>query len=182
VDLAAAFLPGLRRALESGLLRLALVAGIRPEVEARFREILRAARMEDLAGPGGPVELLRGDGFDDYYRRFNALLARADLLWTKPSELCFYAALGLPLLLAPPVGVHERYNRRWVRESGAGIKQRDPRLAAEWLADGLADGNLAAAAWAGYMRLPKFGLYRILEAVAGAPHGRVAGGAAALRT
>jgi hypothetical protein len=29
----------------------------------------------------------------------------------------------------------------------------------------LADGQLAAAAWAGYVRLPKNGLYRILEEV-----------------
>ena len=181
-ELAASFLPGLRRALESGLFRVVLVAGVRAEVEARFREILDGAGLGRLVAPGGPVEILRGDGFDDYYRRFNALLARADLLWTKPSELCFYAALGLPLLLAPPVGVHERYNRRWVRESGGGIAQRDPHLAAEWMADWLADGFLAAAAWAGYMRLPKFGLYRILEAVLGSPHARVAGGAAALRS
>ena len=27
------------------------------------------------------------------------------------------------------------------------------------------DGTLAGAAWSGFMRLPKFGLYRILEAV-----------------
>jgi hypothetical protein len=179
-DLAAAFLPGLRRALESGLLRVTLVAGTRGEVEDRFREVLADAGLEYLAG--GPVEILRGKTFEEYYTRFNSLLTRADVLWTKPSELCFYAALGLPLLFSSPVGVHERYNRRWVRESGAGLKQRDPRVAAEWLTDWLADGLLAAAAWAGYMRLPKFGLYRILEAVGAGPQARIAGGPAALRT
>ena len=44
-----------------------------------------------------------------------------------------------------------------------------PGFAAEWLSDWLADGAFASAAWAGYLRLPKFGLYRILEAVAAAP-------------
>jgi hypothetical protein len=78
------------------------------------------------------------------------------------------------LVLAPPVGVHERYNRRWAREGGAGLKQREARFAAEWLVDWLADGLLAGAAWAGYLHLPKLGLYRILEAVAGAPDGRLA--------
>lgn len=48
-------------------------------------------------------------------------------------------------MLGAPVGVHERVNRRWVRESGAGVKQRDPRFAGEWLADMLDDGALAAA-------------------------------------
>jgi len=88
--------------------------------------------------------------------------------------MTFYGALGLPLLLAPPVGVHERYNRRWARESGAGFTHREPTYAAEWISDWLADGILAGAAWAGYMRLPKFGLYRILEVVAAGPHARVA--------
>ncbi len=172
-DLARAFLPGFRRALEDGRIRVALVAGVRAEVEARFREDARRAGMEELLG--GPLEILRAPSFPEYYARFNALLARTDVLWTKPSELTFYGALGLPLVLSPPVGVHERYNRRWARESGAGLKQRDPRFAAEWLGDALADGLLAAAAWAGYMRLPKFGLYRILETVLAAPEARVAG-------
>lgn len=174
-ELAGAFLPGLRRPLEEGRLRLALVAGVRPEVEARFREALHQAGLEPLLG--GAVELLREPGFGEYYARFNALLARTDVLWTKPSELTFYAALGLPMVCAPPVGVHERYNRRWLRESGAGLKQRDPRFAAEWLTDWLTDGLLASSAWAGYMRLPKFGLYRIVEAVTASadPAARVAG-------
>jgi len=171
-ELADAFLPGFRRLLDAGKVRLALVAGVRPEVEARFREAIKGADLEGHLG--GAVELVRGDGFADYYARFNALLARTDVLWSKPSELTFYAALGLPLVCAPPVGVHERYNRRWARESGAGLKQRDVRFAAEWLSDWLADGLLAAAAWAGYMRLPKFGLYRVLEAVAGATPDRAA--------
>lgn len=170
--MAEAFLPGFRRALEAGTIRIALVAGVRPEVEARFREAVQRAGLEPLLGRG--VELLAARSFADYYDRFNALLARTDVLWTKPSELTFYAALGLPLVLAPPVGVHERYNLRWAREGGAGLKQRDGRFAAEWLSDWLADGLLAAAAWAGYMRLPKFGLQRILEAVSCAPEARIA--------
>ncbi len=175
--IAARFLPGFRRLLDDGLVRIALVAGVRPEVEARFRETIQKARLEDQVGRG--IELLSERSFPAYYTAFNALLARTDVLWTKPSELTFYGALGIPLLLAPPVGVHERYNRRWARESGAALKQREPRFAAEWIADWLADGLLAAAAWAGYMRLPKFGLYRILEAIGAAPHARVAPGGTA---
>jgi hypothetical protein len=159
------FLPGLRRPIEEGRLRVALVAGVKPAVAEVFHAALRRAGLEAAIGRG--VEVLLERDFDAYYSAFNALLARADILWTKPSELCFYAALGLPLVCGPPVGVHERYNRRWVREAGAGVKQRDPRFAAEWLEDMLADGSLAAAAWSGFLRLPKFGLYRILESVLG---------------
>lgn len=163
--MAAQFLPGFRPAIEEGRLRVALVAGVRPEVAARFEEAIQAAGLEGRRGDG--VEILCEQGFAAYYAAFNALLARTDVLWTKPSELTFYGALGLPLLLGTPVGVHERYNRRWAREAGAGLKQRDARFAAEWLQHWLDDGLLAAAAWAGYMRLPKFGVQRILEAVRG---------------
>ena len=98
-----------------------------------------------------------------YFRKFNELLAETDVLFTKPSEMTFFAALGLPLVFSWPVGVHERYNRRWAIEAGAGLKQRDPRFANEWIQEWLVDGTLAGAAWSGFMRLPKFGLYRILE-------------------
>jgi UDP-N-acetylglucosamine:LPS N-acetylglucosamine transferase len=163
-EMARQFLPGVRRAVEEGRLRLTLVAGVRATVEARFREEIQAARMEGLLGAG--LEILRADTLDEYFDRFDAAMARTDVLWTKPSELSFYAALGLPLVFAAPVGVHERYNRRWVRESGAGLVQRDPSSAWQWLSDWLEDGTLAGAAWSGFTRLPKHGLYRILDEVA----------------
>ena len=104
---------------------------------------------------------------DAYFDSFDALLADTDILWTKPSELVFYAALGIPLLLAPPVGIHESYNLRWARENGAGLKQRDAHVVGDRLLEHLAAGNLAAAAWAGYRRLPNSGLYKISERVRG---------------
>ncbi len=165
-ELAERFLPSLRPEILDGRIRLALVAGTRPAVKARLEAAVAAARLEGARGNG--LELLFEPEREAYFRSFNRLLADTDLLWTKPSELTFFAALGLPVICAPPVGVHERRNRRWVRESGAGMKQRDPRFAAEWISDLLADGQLAAAAWAGYVRLPKGGLYRVLDAVRGA--------------
>ncbi len=171
-ELARHFLPSLRPALAEGRLRLALVAGVRGEVAARFEAALAEAGLE--RAPGG-VEILLGRDLDDYLDRFDALLGRTDLLWTKPSELVFYAALGLPVLCAPPVGVHERYNRRWVTEAGAGFRQRDPVFAWQWISVWLEDGTLAAAAWSGFQRLPKFGAYRILEAM-GLPAAGLPGG------
>ena len=165
-SMARQFLPGMRADIEEGRLRLALVAGVRAEVRHVFEDCLAGAGLSAALGHG--VEILFEPGMESYLASMNALLARSDVLWTKPSEMCFFAALGLPLVCAPPVGFHERFNRRWVRESGAGVKQRDARYAGEWLSDMLSEGMLAAAAWAGFMRLPKFGLYRILETVAGA--------------
>jgi hypothetical protein len=163
-ELARAFLPSLRPALLEGRLRLALVAGAKASARDALQEALVEARLVEGLDHG--VELLHEPDLGAYVRRMNELLARTDVLWTKPSELTFYAALGLPIVCAPPVGVHERRNRRWVREAGAGVKQRAPEKAGAWLLDLITEGQLAAAAWSGYVRLPKGGLYRILETVA----------------
>jgi hypothetical protein len=156
-DLARQFLPSLRRPIEAGRLRLALLAGVRPAVAASFNGWVARA---GLAGHPG-VRIVGADDLDAYFRACNALLAETDILWTKPSEMTFYGALGLPLIFSRPVGAQERYNRRWAIENGAGLAQRDPRFAGEWIAEWLASGTLAAAAWAGFRRLPKHGLYRI---------------------
>ncbi len=158
-DIARRFLPSMAPALREGRMKLTLVAGVRPEVRERFDRWIEQSDLE----PGRHVDVLFEPEVNTYFERFNDLLARTDVLWTKPSEITFFAALGLPLVFSWPVGVHEQYNRRWAIEAGAGVKQRDPRFAAEWLSDHLADGTLAAAAWSGFMRLPKFGLYHILE-------------------
>jgi len=163
-ELAAQFLPSLRSLVQRGKLRLTLVAGVREEVKRRFEEELERSGLAKSLGKG--VAILFERELDTYFERFDELLAGTDILWTKPSELVFYAGLGIPLLLAPPVGIHESYNLRFVRESGAGFKQRDPSVVGDRLIEHLNDGNLAAAAWAGYRRLPSRGLYRILDCLA----------------
>ena len=138
-----------------------MVAGVRAEVAAGFRAWAEDAGLASQIGTG--LEIVCEATVAAYLHRFNHLLGHTDVLWTKPSELTFFAALGIPLVFARPVGVHERLNRRWAVQRGAGLKQDDPRHAAEWLREWLDDGTLAAAAWSGYVRLPKFGTPRIIE-------------------
>ena len=159
-ELARRLLLGLRPLLQAGDLRLSLVAGVRADVAERFAEWTREAGLE-----GAPVEVVLEPSLGDYFRRFNRLLAETDLLWTKPSELSFFAALGLPLLVAPPMGSHERFNREWLLEHGAAHDQGEPEKAGERIRNLAADGSLAASAWAGFRRLPNDGLYRIVERV-----------------
>jgi hypothetical protein len=161
------FLPSVRSLIEHGALRLTLVAGIRADVGATFREAISANGLSPALGHG--VDILEAADHSAYFRSFAALMAQTDVLWTKPSELTFYAALGIPLLFAPHVGIHESYNRRWAVEHGAGLRQRDPRFAGDWMSEWLSDGTLAAAAWSGFVRMPKLGLYRVLEAVGVTP-------------
>jgi hypothetical protein len=162
------FLPGVAEAVRSGHLRIVLAAGLRAELADRFRRWVREVGLGDHLD--GAVEVLAAPDFDTYYEAFNRVLLRTDILWTKPSELVFYAALGIPLILSWPVGVQERYNRRWVIERGAGLRQGDPRFAHLWIAEWLREGLLAAAAWSGYLRLPREGTFRIAEAVRAAIH------------
>jgi hypothetical protein len=159
VGLVRSFLPSLARLISEGRLRLALVAGRRAEVATRLRGFLDAAGLRE----GEAVRVLEAPDVDGYFPLFNRLLAETDILWTKPSEMTFFAALGLPLVVAPAVGVHELCNQRWAQEWGAALAQGEPAHAAEWLDDWIEDGVLAAAAWAGYRHLPNRGLYRILE-------------------
>lgn len=162
-ELARTLLVSLRPLIEEGRLRLCLVAGARPEIASKFVDWTRAAGL--ASSLGNEIEILDAPNVDTYFDRFHGLLAEADLLWTKPSEMVFFGALGLPLVLTRPMGVHERYNRRWAIENGPGLEQRDARHAGDWLREYLAEGTLAAAAWFGYLRLPKHGLYRIVERV-----------------
>ncbi len=164
-ELAQPLVHSLAPLIQDGRLRLTLAAGTRPEVAARFERWVRDAGLGGSLGAG--VQIFLAGDLAGYFAGFNQLLAQTDILWTKPSEMTFFAALGIPLVFSQPVGIHERYNRRWAIENGAGLKQREPQHAGDWLAEWMAEGTLAAAAWSGFMRLPKFGLYQIVERVTG---------------
>lgn len=163
VGLVGDFLPGLRNLIIEGRLRLALVAGLRRQVAGELEECVRRTGLGDQLAPEGAVRILFQPTFQEYLREFNSLLERTDILWTKPSEMTFFAGLGIPIIFSSPVGTHEHFNRRWAREEGAGLKQRDVKHAGEWLKDWLQDGVLASTAWNGFTRMPTFGLYQVLE-------------------
>lgn len=161
VDLCDEFLPRLRDHIIHGRLQVTLVAGTRAEVAQQFSRHVRRARLSQQLGHG--ISILYASDFAAYYREFNELLAETDVLWTKPSELSFYAGLGIPLILSHPVGTHERFNRRFLREQGAGLKQRRPEQLPGWLDEWYFDGYLAAAAWSAFLRIPSNGTEQILR-------------------
>jgi len=163
VELVDEFLPSLRPLILEGRLRLQLVAGTRPEVLRAFSEAVARNGLERVLDRD--ITLIHGRDFKSYYEMFNRALLRTDVLWTKPSELSFYPALGLACMLSRPLGAHERYNRRWLREQGVGLKHRRLDHARGWFEEWLEDGTLAGAAWSGFVRLPKHGTERIAQLV-----------------
>jgi UDP-N-acetylglucosamine:LPS N-acetylglucosamine transferase len=147
--------------LRSGELRLALVAGLKSGLAARFRRWAKVA----VEPYGEAVEVLHASTFEALYRSFNSLLSRTDVLWTKPSELSFYAALGVPLILDDPVGDHERANARLVLDAQAAVLRPPREAVAHAISDGLSRGAFARAAENGFRRLPRNGTERIAETV-----------------
>ena len=162
-DLAEAVLPRLKDRLRDDRVHLNLVAGTRSEVAQRFTHAVESARLTSRLGKS--INIIYEPSFREYYRRFNSLLSETDVLWTKPSELSFYAGLGIPLVVSQPVGTHERYNRRWLRERGAALKQRRIEHFPGWFDEWLADGTLAACAWSAFTRIPSDGTLNIVRAL-----------------
>ncbi len=156
-------LKSLRPKLKKKTMNLILVAGTRLEVAEYFKE--KAEQLGMKKNIGINIFILSSLSKKDYFRSFNELLRKTDILWTKPSELSFYTALGLPIIIAPPVGHHEILNQKWLIRMGSGITQEDPRYTNEWLSELLRKGILAEAAWEGFVEAPKFGTYNIEKAV-----------------
>ncbi|MDD3277100.1 MAG: hypothetical protein PHP93_08640, partial [Kiritimatiellales bacterium] len=137
---------------------LNLVAGVRGDVRDYFEKV----KAELL--PGSPnLRILYASEKTEYFRLFAQAIRTTDILWTKPSELSFYCGLGLPIIMSPPVGAQERFNKKWLMEVQAGIPQDDPRYTDQWLFDLLDAGRLAEAAWSGFLKARKYGTYKIID-------------------
>lgn len=109
------------------------------------------------------VEIIFASNAETYFSRFNEKLKEVDILWTKPSELCFFSALGLPLILSDPIGSQEKRNREWVLEKGAALLQKNPRFCDKWLFEYLRKGLLAEAAINGFYNIDKLGREEIIK-------------------
>jgi len=148
----------LRELIKKKKVKLNLVAGIRDEVKKYFEDGLKELGLStDL------VPITYSSNVYEYFEKFSNLMRVTDILWTKPSELSFYSGLGIPVIMAPPIGPQERYNRKWLLEIQAGIPQVDPAYTDEWLFDLLRDGRLAESGWDGFLKARKFGTFKIEE-------------------
>jgi len=97
----------------------------------------------------------------NYFKEFNLELRKTDILWTKPSELSFYTALGLPIIIAPTIGSQEDFNKEWLLRLGSAILQENPNYTNEWLFDLLKSGWFAEASMQGFVEGEKRGVFNI---------------------
>ena len=153
----------LEQGIRSGNMKLILSIGINHKLKKMYDAALRKMKLANCEG----VEVLYEKKISDYFNRFNKVLRTTDILWTKPSELSFYSALGIPIIVAPPIGSQEDFNKSWLLKSGFGLEQDDMRCIGEWLGDWLAQGYLAEAAVEGFVEGEKRGTKNIRELVLG---------------
>lgn len=158
-DIGAELIKSLRAKIFAGSMRVHLIAGTRPSVRDFYKGLIKEFSLKSVLGKH--VTILYEDAKHDYFLKFNKLLRTTDILWTKPSELSFYTALGIPLIMAPSIGSQEDFNRIWLKTIGGGISQDDPRYADEWLTDWIQSGWLARAALNGFSGAPITGTNEI---------------------
>ena len=161
--LAEDILKSLKKKLLNEEINLNLVAGSRNDVYLYFKQKIISLGLEKLLDKN--LRLIFAVHKEDYFKLFNEALRTTDVLWTKPSELSFYTALGIPIIIAPPLGSQEKFNRTWLKTIGGGIDQEDPRYTAEWLDDWVESGWLAAAAMSGFLDGRQFGVQNIIDVV-----------------
>ena len=154
-DIALRVVKSLSEKIKKREIKVVLVAGIRKEIKEYFEKKIK----------GVEVEILFSPDIEDYFQKFNQALRKTDILWTKPSELSFYSALGLPIIIAPPIGSQEDFNKRWLLKSGFGEAQESPRYAGQWLFDWLEKGYLAERAMQAFIEGEKMGTLNIKKII-----------------
>lgn len=160
VEIAKAILKSLKPRILEGQIRLNLSAGIQNNVFVKLLGFINQENLYQSLDRG--VSLVYNPDVFLYLDQFNRILRDTDVLWTKPSELSFYCGLGIPILMAPPIGTHEELNKRWLQEIHAGGEPAGPeKYCHEWLFDLRENGRLAEAAWDGFLKARTLGTYKI---------------------
>lgn len=153
----------LKKTIYNKRLKVILVAGTKKEIRDYFEKEIRNGGLGELLNNG--IEILWGKNFEEYYNKFNLALRKTDILWTKASELSFYSALGLPIIISPAIGSQEEFNRRWLLKSGFGIDQGEIENVKDWFYDYLHLGYFAQMAMNGLINGEQMGTIKIKEEI-----------------
>ena len=158
-EIAIKIVKSLRERIKRGEVKIILSAGIREKIKKYFEKNLAEIKLNE-AKPHC-AEIIFEKDIESYFQKFNQVLRKTDILWTKPSELSFYSALGIPIIISSPIGSQEEFNMRWLLKSGFGIFQENPNYTNQWLFDWLEKGYLAEAAMEGFVEGEKLGTLNI---------------------
>lgn len=163
-ELVEEMLPSLKQKLLKGTFRFLLSCGTSTVTVERFKALLERLELSSQYGKG--IDVVYDKNPLVYFGNFEKALRNTDILWTKPSELVFYAGLAIPVLCAPCIGPHEHLNQEWVSDLGAGIAMAgEAATCDQWITDMLDEGRFATAAWNGFMNVPRNGTFNIEKLV-----------------
>jgi len=158
-EIAIKIVKSLRERIKRGEIKIILSVGIREKIKKYFEKNLAEIKLNE-AKPHC-AEIIFEKDIESYFQKFNLALRKTDILWTKPSELSFYSALGIPIIISSSIGSQEEFNMRWLLKSGFGIFQENPNYTNQWLFDWLEKGYLAEAAMEGFVEGEKLGTLNI---------------------
>lgn len=151
---------GLSAEILNGKVILYLVAGIKRDVIEEYMEY-----KEKFFPNCNNIQIIGDHGLAGYFNLFVDLISHVHVLWTKPSEIVFYSALGIPIIMTKPIGAQEEANREWVIDSRAGMDQSFSQNLGYWLLTQFHSGNLGRMAHAGWHNGLRTALYRIPDII-----------------
>ena len=160
-DIGMDIIRALRERILKGDIRINITAGTKLDVKAYYERELAKEGLSEQVGEGKAIAIVFALDKKAYFEAMNQALRTTDIIWTKPSEMSFYTALGFPIIIAPPIGAHENFNMQWLEHIGSGFVQEDPKFTHQWLIYWLEDGRLADAAMQGFIDAPALGAYKI---------------------
>ena len=161
-DIGLNILRSLKDHIKKGTIKLNFAAGSSEMVRNIFEKGIIDEKIDNT---NEGVNIIYDHNKYEYFKILNQVLIETDVLWTKPSEMSFYAGAGIPIIMAPALGAQEECNKAWLQAVGAGFMQDDPRYTNEWFLDWLDSGWLAEAAMNGFMDASKEGTYHIEDFV-----------------
>jgi hypothetical protein len=142
--------------INTGQIRFTIIAGVRKEVKRFFLEKKKMSMCKNF-------RLLWYEDHDTYFGAFNKVIRTTDILISKPGEISFFAGLGIPFIITPPIGSQEEFNRRWLLKIGAGIDLPGEINLCNWFGGNLSNGLFVRLATAGYKNIEKAGYYHIMD-------------------
>jgi hypothetical protein len=149
-ELGIQIIKSLKKEIKTNKVNIILVAGVHEPVNDFFKsEVSKLGLKNELVKK--QISIIFSKTKVDYFKQFNQGIKRTDILWTKPSELSFYTALGLPIIMSNPIGSQEDFNQRWLKAIGSGTNMENPDFTNEWLFDWLNSGWFAEAAMQGFI-------------------------------
>ena len=158
-EIALEIINSLREHILSKEIIINIVVGVKLELKIYFEEMLTKAGFGENLNHN--INIIFDFEKKALFAKTNEVLRTTDILWTKPSEMSFYTALGIPIIIAPPIGAHEFFNKEWLEHIGSGFVQEDPKFSKDWLFYWIQDGRLADAAIQGFIDAPRHGTYNI---------------------